>query len=284
MGDGFGFLSEAWERHAADWTRWTRVPGHDVYHLQLNWPAFHDLLPAPGRQTLDVGCGEGRVGRALSAEGHRVVGIDSSPTLLELAREAGGYEQLVCGDASALPWEAGTFDLAIAYMSLQDVDDLRGAVDEVARVLEPGGRLCLAIVHPLNRPPAALEEYFEEHRFAEEVERDGLSMTFESIDRPLETYTRALSDAGFLIEQLREPRATEAALDQELRLAKAAKRPYFLHMRCALQSPVVGYPSNRSNLGWRAATGVPREGAPGLAVARGSWVVGAAACRASDSR
>jgi SAM-dependent methyltransferase len=237
MDDGFGSLSEAWERNAADWARWTRVPGHDVYHLQLNWPAFRELLPAPGGRTLDVGCGEGRVGRALSAEGHRVVGIDSSPTLLELAREAGGYEELVCGDAAELPWAATSFDLAIAYMSLQDVNDLRGALAEIARVLEPGGRLCLAIVHPLNRPPDALEDYFEEHRFAEEFERDGLRMTFESVDRPLEAYTRALSDAGFLIEQLREPRPTEALLEQEPRLAKSAKRPYFLHMRCALQSP-----------------------------------------------
>ena len=235
MRDGFGSLSEAWERNAADWAKWTRVPGHDVYHERLNWPAFRDLLPGAGRRTLDIGCGEGRVGRALQSEGHRVVGIDSSPTLLELAREAGGYEQLVCGDAAALPWEERAFDLAIAYMSLQDVDDLPAAVAEIARVLEPGGLLCLAIVHPLNRPEA-LEDYFRQHRFAEELECDGLSMTFEGIDRPLEIYTRALARAGFVIEELREPRPSEAALAQAPRLAKARKRPYFLQMRCVLQS------------------------------------------------
>ncbi len=235
MGEGYGSLSEAWERNAADWARWTRVPGHDVYHDRLNWPAFRDLLPAAGRRTLDVGCGEGRVGRALSSEGHRVAGIDSSPTLLELAREAGGYEELVCGDAAALPWVEHAFDLAIAYMSLQDVDDLRAAVGEIARVVELGGRLCLAIVHPLNRPAEALADYFDEHRFAERFERDGLSMTFESIDRPLEAYTRTLARAGFLIEELREPRPSSATLDDEPRLTKARKRPYFLHMRCVRQ-------------------------------------------------
>ncbi len=87
---------------------------------------------------------------------------------------------------------------------------------------------------PLNRSPEALEEYFEERRFADQFERDGLRMTFESIDRPLEAYTCALASAGFVIEQLREPRPTAAALAAELRLAKAAKRPYFLHMRCVL--------------------------------------------------
>ncbi len=99
---------------------------------------------------------------------------------------SGGYEELVCSDAAALPWDDQAFDLAIAYMSLQDVDDLPGVLAEIARVLEPGGRLCLAIVHPLNRPPEALADLFEEHRLAEEFEPDGLRMTFESIDRPLE--------------------------------------------------------------------------------------------------
>jgi SAM-dependent methyltransferase len=151
-------LARAWERHATEWAAWARVPGHDVYHDRLNWPAFRDLLPAAGRRTLDVGCGEGRVGRSLNADGHRLAGIDSSPTLLALAREGGGYEELVCGDAAALPWDARSFDLAIAYMSLHDIDDLRGVVAQIARVLEPQGRLCLAIVHPLNRAPDALDD------------------------------------------------------------------------------------------------------------------------------
>ena len=235
MGEGVDSLSEAWERHAGDWARWARVPGHDVYHERLNWPAFCELVPGAGRRTLDVGCGEGRVGRSLQDDGHRVVGIDSSRTLVELAREAGGYEELVLGDAAKLPWGDRSFDLAIAYMSLQDVDDLPGVVGEIARVLETAGRLCLAIVHPLNRSPEALDGYFEEHRFADEFERDGLTMTFESIDRPLDAYTRTLADAGFFIEQLREPRPTPAALVSAPKLSKAARRPYFLHMRCVLR-------------------------------------------------
>ena len=231
MGEGGSLLSEAWERHAADWARWARVPGHDVYHERLNWPAFRELLPPPGRRTLDVGCGEGRVGRRLHDEGHRVVGIDSSPTLVELAREAGGYDELLLGDAAALPWDARSFDLAVAYMSLHDVDDLQGVVAEITRVLENRGCLCLAIVHPLNRSREALDDYFEEHRFADQFERDGVTMTFESIDRPLEAYSRALADAGFLIQQLREPGPTPAALASAARHEKAAPRPYFRHMR-----------------------------------------------------
>lgn len=234
MSEDESSLSQAWERHAGDWARWTRLPGHDVYHDRLNWPAFRALLPPPGRRTLDVGCGEGRAGRALHADGHCVVGIDSSPTLVALARVAGCYEEIKCGDAATLPWTAHAFDLALAYMTLHDIEDLQGAISEIARVLEFGGRLCLAIVHPLNRLPEALDDYFDERRFANKFERDGVSMTFEGIDRPLEAYTRALTRAGFRIEELREPRPTAAALASAPKLAKAADRPYFLHMRCAL--------------------------------------------------
>ena len=151
--DGPGSLSDAWERHAGQWARWARFPGHDIYHEQLNWPAFRGLLPPPGRRTLDVGCGEGRVGRQLAAGGHCVAGIDSSPTLVALAREAGGFQELVCGDSARLPWPDQSFDLVLAYMSLHDIDDLPGTVAEIGRVLDPGGRLCLAIVHPLNPRP-----------------------------------------------------------------------------------------------------------------------------------
>lgn len=86
--------------------------------------------------------------RALSADGHRVVGIDTSPTLLGLAREAGGYEELVCGDAAALPWQVATFDLAIAYMSLQDVDDL---TSQVARHGSSQGPHSLLAAYPSSK-------------------------------------------------------------------------------------------------------------------------------------
>src|SRR5258708_28593333 len=53
-------------------------------------------------------------------------------------------------DAAALPLCDASADLAIAFMSLHDIDAMPAAVREVARVLEPGGRFCLAIVDPIN--------------------------------------------------------------------------------------------------------------------------------------
>jgi ubiquinone/menaquinone biosynthesis C-methylase UbiE len=51
-------------------------------------------------------------------------------------------------DAVRLPLPDDAADLAIAFMSLHDFDDLRAAVAEVARILAPDGRFCVALLHP----------------------------------------------------------------------------------------------------------------------------------------
>lgn len=227
-----GDVTVAWDRNAEEWLAWTRTPDHDVYYWRLNFPAFVELVPPPGRLTLDVGCGEGRLGRWLAEQGHHVWGIDSSPTLVEHAQQAGGYEQIVCGDAAAMPLPDACSDLAIAFMSLHDMPDPGAVIGEITRVLEPAGVLCAAIIHPLNRSPEALEDYFTERRFRESITRRGLTMTFEGVDRPLELYTRALATSGFVIEELREPRADPATVANAPELAPAARKPYFLILRC----------------------------------------------------
>lgn len=163
-----------------------------------------------------------------------MVGVDSSPALAQLAREGGGYEEVVTGSAGALPFADASFDLAIAFMSLHDMDDPAGAVREAARVLRDGGVLCVAIVHPLNRPPEVLDDYFTPQRVASAIERDGLPMTFEETARPLETYAAAITGAGFAIEELREPRP-DASTAADGPLALARRRPYFLQLRCRLR-------------------------------------------------
>jgi SAM-dependent methyltransferase len=222
-------VSQAWETHASEWIGWARTPGQDVAFDELNLPALAELVPAAGRRTLDLGCGEGRVGRWLAQRGHRVCGIDSSPTLLAAAREAAGYEELVLGSATALPWPDGVFDAAVAFMSLHDMAEPRAAIDETARVLTPGGVLCLAITHPLTRPPDG--DYFAVHRSVDVVRRGGLTMHFDSVNRPLEDYTSALAGAGFLIEQLREPRPSAEAVRRYPGLEQGLRTPYSLHIR-----------------------------------------------------
>jgi SAM-dependent methyltransferase len=145
-------------------------------------------------------------------------------------------------DAAALPFEDASADLAVAFMSLHDIDAMKAAVREIGRVLEPGGRFCLAIVHPINSagrfeneradaPFVIKGDYLQPSRYADTVERDGLSMTFHSQHRSLEAYSLALEHTGFVIEALREPRVPDRAVTSE-RGQRWQRLPLFLHM-CA---------------------------------------------------
>lgn len=112
------------------------------------------LLPhlAPGMRVLDVGCGPGTItidlAEAVAGEGELgaggVVGLESTPAPLEVARtnaaERGDTTtEWVIGDAYALPYPDGTFDVTHAHQVLQHLADPVGALREMARVTKPGG-------------------------------------------------------------------------------------------------------------------------------------------------
>ena len=210
-------MREAWDRQAECWIRWARTPGHDSF-THFHGERFFALLPPPGVLTVDLGAGEGRVARALRSRGYEVAEVESSGRLAHANHEQGGC--VVIGDVARLPLRAGVADLAVAFMSMHDVDEMPTAILEASRVLVARGRLVIAIVHPINsggsfeaagpglterdRHFVVNDSYLAERPYADDIVRDGLSMRFESIHRPIESYTRALEDAGFAIEAIRE--------------------------------------------------------------------------------
>ena len=229
-------LRDAWEAEALNWVAWARTPGHDSY-WRFHRDRFLELLPASSGLTLDLGCGEGRFPRDLKAAGYKVIGIDASPTLIEHATTADPGGDYRVADAAQLPFADASVQLVTALLSLHDMDDMPGAIAEAARVLVPGGRLCAAVVHPINSggkfesstPDAAFvirESYFAQRQYADAVERDGLSMTFTSHHRPIEAYFDALENEGLLVERLVEvPDTTYPPGDRWRRI------PLFLHLR-----------------------------------------------------
>jgi len=184
------------------------------------------------------------VGRDLVGRGHRVVGVDASPTLIAAAADAQPEAPHVLGDAHRLPFADGSFDLVVAYNCLMDVDDMPGVVGEAARVLRSGGRLCASITHPLNlagsftarqadAPFVITGSYLGPPRATEfRAERDGLTMTFRDRAYPLETWAVAFERAGLLIERVREPASPDASVERfgssDLRWRRV---PMFLHLR-----------------------------------------------------
>jgi predicted N-acetyltransferase YhbS len=106
-------LRGAWVQQAQAWTRWARAPEHDSY-WRFGRAEFFQLLPAPGRLTLDLGCGEGRVSRDLIDIGHRVIAVDASMAMVRAAVDASPELPALAADAAALPVTDACCDLVIA--------------------------------------------------------------------------------------------------------------------------------------------------------------------------
>jgi SAM-dependent methyltransferase len=153
-------MRKGWDEQAGRWGRFAQ-PGRDRYYEQVNLPTLGDLLPPPGRRTLDLGCGEGRVTRVLASRGHSVIGTDSSPAMVALTRGHQGAPPAVAGDAAALPFMAGQFDLVVAFMCRlgrgyrrrpSDLHSEHRPLAAYTGALERAGFLLEAVREP--RPPA----------------------------------------------------------------------------------------------------------------------------------
>lgn len=236
---GGASLTAAWDEQAEAWVRWARTPGHDDYYELYNLPNFLELLPAPGRLTLDLGCGEGRLGRVLRARGHHVVGIEPSWTLAVAAHQADRGIPVVQANGVAVPIAAAAADLVVCFMVLQDVDDLDAVAAEIGRVLEPGGVACVAIVHPMvsggffdpDAPVLYVGRYLEVMRSSFAVDRDGVPFTFHSAHRSLERYSLAFERAGLTIDALREPQLSDEHVGLRTGLDRHRLLPNFLYFR-----------------------------------------------------
>ena len=100
--------------------------------------------PRAGDRLLDIACGTGNGVLLAAARGADVVGVDTAPRLVAVAREraaaAGLSPELLVGDALAVPVTDGSFDIVISIFGVIFVSDPARAMAEVARVLRPGGR------------------------------------------------------------------------------------------------------------------------------------------------
>ena len=193
---------------------WARTQNHDAF-----WAYRDSLLTFIGQgegDALDVGCGEGRVSRALKECGYRVTATDPVEAFIFAAKQAGSADDYKVADAANLPFADDTFDVVVAYNVLMDVEDVPAALKEARRVLRPSGTLIISIVHPFsdrgrfaNSEPDAQfvldRSYFGRERFEGIEERDGLRMHFAGWSQALENYMAALEAAGLAITSLREP-------------------------------------------------------------------------------
>lgn len=211
-GDDHGH--DHWEQTAAWWQR-EFTDGADPEYVEQILPLAAAHL-AGARRVLDVGCGEGQIGRLIEAGGARAVGVDPTWAQIEVARRRAGGPSYVLARAGGLPFADATFDAAVACLVFEHIADVDGAIAEVARVLEPGGRFVFFLNHPLLQTPGSgwiddhilMEQYWRigpylvEDTTLEEVDK-GVILPF--VHRPLSRYVNALIAHGLYLTHLDEP-------------------------------------------------------------------------------
>ena len=132
-----------WDEYAPfyDWENARTLGRRDV-------PFWRQVARSAGGRVLELGCGTGRVSRALIKAGVDFVGIDRSERML--GRFPVRHSRIVRGDIRRLPFERGSFAAVIApyglVQSLLNDRDLKATLESVARVLENGGTLGIDLV------------------------------------------------------------------------------------------------------------------------------------------
>jgi SAM-dependent methyltransferase len=161
---------------------WTEVEGENA--ATVLWRVLEAAEP---RRVIEVGGGQGELAERLQTElGAEVAFVDQSPRMVELARSRGVLDAQV-GDVASLPFPDASFDTAVAAWMLYHVPDLDRGLAELARVLEPGGRL-VAVTNSLRH----LEEFRDlvgartsvlEGLFNAENGEDSLRRHFAAVER-----------------------------------------------------------------------------------------------------
>jgi SAM-dependent methyltransferase len=128
------------------WSATYDQPGNGLFVHEE--PVVYDILDAlPPGIALDAACGTGRYARYLSARGHRVIGVDSSPDMLARARARVPQAEFQHGDLHHLPLPDDHVDIVVCALALTHLPDLQPVIAEFARVLRPGGHLVISDVH-----------------------------------------------------------------------------------------------------------------------------------------
>lgn len=229
---------------------WIKIIREDLdpYRLRLTNDAVLNAVGVPDNlRVLDAGCGEGYMSRLIAERGAaKVVGVDLCADLIEAAQTAAQELALPIeyhiASVADLPLTDSTFDVVVCNHIINDLERPEPAFQEFARVLAPGGRLVVMMLHPCfysahaertaqaKAPRPA--DYFGVRIVEQQFQVAGITspakvkMWF----RPLEAYIAALAETGFALTQLTEPHPSDDNMRSDPWWQANFKRPLFLLM------------------------------------------------------
>jgi len=197
-------ILDAWHANAHAWERAVREGCIESRKLVTDRAIVDAVLARAPARVIDVGCGEGWLARALTAQGVQVLGVDAIPTLVEAARLKGegefrtlSYEDLAAGalDESA--------DVVVCNFSLLGDASVDALLAAVPRLIGQEGVLIVQTLHPLV---AGGESYVDGWREGSWVGcGEGFGRAAPWYFRTLASWVTAFGRAGLQLQALEEP-------------------------------------------------------------------------------
>ncbi len=224
------------------------------YHKNVIIPGVIRMLdPKKGEKILDVACGQGVFCRKLAEAGAEAVGIDASKKLIEAAktRSAGmpNIKYAVVDASNMKLFQDGSFQAAACIMAIQNIDPIEPVLKEVSRVLKPGGRVVIVMLHPCFRIPKNSHWGFDQKKDIQyrRIDRylsgikvpirmhpgyapDQVTFTFH---RPLAEYFKVLRSSGLAVIGLEEwvsHRVSKPGLRKKAEDSSRIEIPMFLSL------------------------------------------------------
>ena len=216
--DAFGGGTEARPISTRDlydaWAPSYDGPGNQL--LEIEQPIVREILDGlPVGVALDAACGTGRHAEYLASLGHTVVGVDSSPGMLERAREKIPQAEFREAELHDLPLADDSVDLVVCAIALVHLADIEGPFREFARVLRPGGSLVVSdqrgLIGDINLP------------LVDGGPAEGFGYV-PAYGRLASEYLAAALPLGFQVLRCEEPRVPSPLLDEEGRTMHDGER------------------------------------------------------------
>ncbi|HHV58615.1 MAG TPA: class I SAM-dependent methyltransferase [Firmicutes bacterium] len=211
---------------APEYDKWYQTPiGRFLDEVETKL-AFDLFTPHAGARVLDAGCGSGNFSLKLAGKGCRVIGIDISPVMLDVARKKAAAARLAVEflemDVYDLRFPSATFDAVFSMACFEFITEPARAFAELWRVLKPGGDLLIGAIH---RDSAWGRFYREEARKPGSVFRHAVFTARSDLENLAPEYLNHIAECVFV-----SPTAPPECFnwEEERRLAKTERGGFII--------------------------------------------------------
>lgn len=190
----------------------------NLWNKFLDVPSMTKLIKkhVNGCNVLDLGCGSGIFAAQVRFWGGKVVGLDQSSTMINIARRENPEIDFYLGNAETMPFKEQQFDVVYSCLMIHSFQELGPLFAEVARVICPSGRFIFSCHHPFNEIldevgngstyKVTMRPYFHNEEYRWKM-FEGMELV--SYHHTFETIFKALNQTGFVVDNLIETTPSE---------------------------------------------------------------------------